>query len=866
MVLCLAGHTPPAFASNQPGCCDRHLRSRRAFKALRFSCIFALILVLLIPIRDTLPGAAQTEYNHAWRLFQQGYLAKSQQEAELGYKQFQRSAPPWAAKFQLLQAESMLYRGMYDSALGVLAAYRDSSSQEGAVQKLAIEAFALTRQDQTSLASQKITQAQAICSGADFNACGEVLAARAILAIKHSQLAPARQFFLETLAFARSHNDHWLQASMTSNLGYIALQVDHYDEAVDWSRSAYQEAVTFGYKNIAQAAAGNLGWAYYQLGDNERALEQFLQAERSAQQLGNIRYQLKWLSTAGYIYQDSGDWPRALDAYRRSLFLAKQIDSKEDIANALEDLAWVSVQGGKLEDADAYINQVEQMETAGGGRRSANLAQTECMLAAARRQDARAESCFRTVQTDAGSPVTIRLNAGYRLAELFESEGNTKAAEETYIATLNTFESARATLKTEETELPFGANAVQIYDRYIHLLMQQGRTEAALGIADQSRARALETRLDAVAGKSPFRPAALNPRQIAQKVNATLLFYWLGEKQSYLWTITPARIAAFTLPDKQQIAGRVESYRRKILELRDPQRADDQDGQLLYKLLVAPAAALIQPAKRVIVLADGELSELNFETLLVPGPGAQARQGYDPNAAVHYLLDDLTLVSAPSLAMLDSPRPTQATGRKLLLLGNPMSPSDDFPALPLFGFEMTRIESHFDKAQMSIFAGQEANPAAYLASHPLQYSYIHFVSHAIANRTAPLDSAIVLSKSSADENSFKLYARDIIKHPIDAKLVTISACYGSGTRFFAGEGLVGLSWAFLRAGAQRVIGALWEVSDDSTPRLMDSLYAHLEQGDSPAVSLRKAKLALLHSQSRFSLPFYWATFQIYDRQ
>jgi CHAT domain-containing protein len=75
-----------------------------------------------------------------------------------------------------------------------------------------------------------------------------------------------------------------------------------------------------------------------------------------------------------------------------------------------------------------------------------------------------------------------------------------------------------------------------------------------------------------------------------------------------------------------------------------------------------------------------------------------------------------------------------------------------------------------------------------------------------------------------------------------------------------------LSWAFLNAGAQQVIGALWEVSDDSTPRLMDKLYQGLTAGDSPAVALRNAKLSLLRSQSRFSAPFYWAPFQIYSRR
>jgi CHAT domain-containing protein len=238
---------------------------------------------------------------------------------------------------------------------------------------------------------------------------------------------------------------------------------------------------------------------------------------------------------------------------------------------------------------------------------------------------------------------------------------------------------------------------------------------------------------------------------------------------------------------------------------------------------------------------------------------------------MHYLLDDATLLSAPSLAMLAAAKPRRNADRNLLLLGDPVSPNQDYPSLPLFGSEMTRIERHFAPRHLAVFAGGQATPAAYLTGNPAQYSYIHFVSHAVASRTDPLDSAIILSGSPLSggkvaEDSFKLYARDIMQHPIDARLVTISACYGSGTRSYAGEGLVGLSWAFLRAGAHSVIGALWEVSDDSTPRLMDTLYQGLENGQAPAVALRNAKLTLLHSQSRFRMPFYWAPFQIYTRR
>ena len=128
---------------------------------------------------------------------------------------------------------------------------------------------------------------------------------------------------------------------------------------------------------------------------------------------------------------------------------------------------------------------------------------------------------------------------------------------------------------------------------------------------------------------------------------------------------------------------------------------------------------------------------------------------------------------------------------------------------------------------------------------------------------SPLDSAIVLSAASPQEDSFKLYARDIVQKPLRAQLVTISTCYGAGARAYSGEGLVGLSWAFLRTGAHNVIGALWEVSDASTPQLMDSLYDGLTKGESPDSALRSAKLALLHSNSPFRKPFYWAPFQLY---
>jgi CHAT domain-containing protein/Tfp pilus assembly protein PilF len=823
------------------------------------------LLPILIPLRDPAAVNAQVEYSHARQLFVRGDLEGSQQAAERGYKRFQTDDSKWASEFLLLKAQTLLQRGMYGITLRTLRDRNfDAGGPDALIRSLTIQSIAFLRLPQQNLAEKRLGQARDLCKDARYDSCGEVLQAQGIFAVREGEFQQARKLFLASHHFAMAHHDEYLDASAVLNLGWTALQVDHFDEALEWLAMATRMSGKIGAGDLKEKCLGNLGWAYYQLGDDEKALQQFLEAEGIAALAGNLRERMKWLSTAGYVYRDSGDLTRAMECYRKAFSFAKQLDSREDIEVALEDLAQLSVMNGDLNDAGAYIDQVVPMETASGEKSSPNLILTKGLFAVAQHHDGEAEADFRSVWTDRDSLTTLRLDAGSDLATLYESQHRVSAAEQMYNSTLATYESARATLEKEEAQLPFGANATQVYDDYIHLMVSEGRTGDALATADQSRARTLGQGLDTAAGKSSYRAGSIDPRRVAQMSDATLLFYWLGARQSYLWAISPTRVAMYLLPPQQQITARVQSYRKSILSLRDPRMSDNQDGLWLYNVLIAPARALIQPRKPVIILDDGALSELNFDSILVPDPSSV--KGNTPNPTTHYLVEDFTLVSAPSIAMLGARQKSRDGGARMLLLGDPVSASQDFPTLPLSGYEMTKIESHFGKSQFTVFAGSHATPAAYLTSHPSQYSYIHFVSHAIASRNDPLDSAIVLSKSNADESSFKLYARDIIKERIDAQLVTISACYGSGTRLYAGEGLVGLSWAFLRAGAHRVIGALWEISDISTPRLMDSFYGHLAAGDSPENSLRMAKLKLIHSQSRFSLPFYWAAFQMYDRE
>jgi CHAT domain-containing protein len=241
---------------------------------------------------------------------------------------------------------------------------------------------------------------------------------------------------------------------------------------------------------------------------------------------------------------------------------------------------------------------------------------------------------------------------------------------------------------------------------------------------------------------------------------------------------------------------------------------------------------------------------LNFEALLVLAPKP------------HFWIEDVTLSTASSLTLLAGKFGPMAANGKLLLVGNAVQAAPEFPVLRQAATEMEDIERYFPEPRRTVLQGPQATSTGFLDSQPGKFSYIHFVTHGTASRAHPLDSAVILSP---DGGSYKLYAWNIVKQPLSAELVTISACNSAGARAYSGEGLVGLSWAFLRAGAHNVISALWEVNDVSTARLMDKMYSELSLGKTPASALRTAKLSLLRSDSVFKKPFYWAPFQLYSR-
>ena len=710
-------------------------------------------------------------------------------------------------------------------------------------------------------AERNIRLAEEACRTSPEATCGGVLRARGILAVQQGQPDKAGQFFEQTLDFARFHGDQFLEATALLNLGVGALQQQHYDEAIDRTDAAYRISAALDAGTIGTKALGNLGWAYYNLGEPEKSLELSLDAEKRATEVGDVIDQLSWLTNAGYVYAQLHDYVRAKRSYLDALSLARKTQGQEDIYNALRALALVSVQSGELDQARAYSDEAIGIAQKDNNRLDELYPLLVKGLIGAQANDVLvAERIFREVEQDSNGNASLKWRAEHGLARLYEGEKRADLAGREYRAALTTFEETRLSLKHSDSKLPFSTNAARIYDDYVHFLVAQGKTEDALRWADYSRARTLAEGLGLLSKDKHNHagPPALKASEISRRAKGTILFYWLGEKQSYLWAITPPITRLFPLPPGTEIDSLVQRYRKGLNGPEDV-LSSSEDGRALYRTLVEPAKALLARDTKVFIIPDGSLNNLNFETLVVDQPKP------------HYWIEDADVVNASSLRVLaasfihDNPRQSAGERKRtprLLLIGNSVAPSKEYPELPRAGEQMANVARHFPASQRQVYQRDQANPSAYLAGNPETFSHIHFVAHGTASRLSPLDSAIVLSKSAVDTEPFKLYARDIVQHRLHAELVTISACYGAGSRAYSGEGLVGLAWAFLRAGAHNVIASLWEVTDASTEQLMDRFYDELDKGASPDAALRAAKLSLLHG-SAFRNPFYWAPFQLY---
>ncbi|HLJ91544.1 MAG TPA: CHAT domain-containing protein [Candidatus Angelobacter sp.] len=365
--------------------------------------------------------------------------------------------------------------------------------------------------------------------------------------------------------------------------------------------------------------------------------------------------------------------------------------------------------------------------------------------------------------------------------------------------------------------------------------------------------------------------------------DTALLEYSLGTDKSFLWVIKTNSLGSYELPKQAEIEA-VARQAYKELSINNP--AGGQGATIaLGRMLLGPASGQLA-SKRLVIVADGVLEYIPFAALH-SASGAPLVEEHEivnlPSAATLSLLrremegrssapKQIAVLADPVFSRNDKRVTSSKSNVPVAITAAERSEgvqraTNDTGMLTLDRLPATRREAH----AIIAISGPDASLLALdfdanrkMATSPElgQYRIIHFASHTLLNSRAPQLSGIVLSmvdETGEPQDGF-LQAHEIFNLKLHADMVVLSACETALGKEIRGEGLIGLTRAFMYAGAPRVVASLWRVPDNATSELMVAFYQKmLTDRLRPAEALRQAQLAL-QRENRWSAPYYWAGF------
>ena len=723
----------------------RDYRGGRSVPGLRTSSHWYRVLLLVL----LLVGCARrqsfdpdTVFRQATLFQQRGDLQQAQSLADRGLAHFSNHTDSdWYWKFRLLRAEVLISLGRTPEASSLLqgSAPTPPSNPELQARVLLDQGWAESSLSHFHEAKPYFDQSLQLAESHRLPSLEtEIKLRRGAALVRLGDMGGAEADFRSALELSEQLKNDYLQAAALGNLGFLRMNTARYDEAVFWFDRALVLFNQLQLKSSIARALNNIGYCYTQLGESDKATPLFERAARLAADTGDLADRYVSLGRLADSYQDSGDYKEALSYYQQAIAVARQAHSPYWAAKWLGTIAATSAEMGDLVHAEDYNRQAIELEAQVGNPVESLLPQINAArIAEARQQPGEAEKIYRSVTQAAQNlkgteALGVMLEARGRLAKLLVAMHREHEAEAEFQLALAFINARRSELSQDDYRISYLSSRVHFYQDYVDFLVAQHRDADALNVAESSRARVLAEKLG---GSSPAGIAANQHdyRKLARTSKNTLLSYWLAPARSFLWVVTPSRIATFTLPPAAEIAALVNGYGGMIEGLRDPMREEGEAGNKLYQTLVAPARSLIPAGSNVAVVLDGALHNLNFETLSAAEP--------EP----HYWIDDVTISVVPSLDLLYRNLGRQR-GRtdSLLLIGDPQPPDQkSFPRLLNAALEIDSLKRQFSRAVVR--TGAEAAPLVYAESKPEQFSVIHFAAHAEANHDDPLDSAIILS-------------------------------------------------------------------------------------------------------------------------
>ncbi len=622
-------------------------------------------------------------------------------------------------------------------------------------------------------------------------------------------------------------------------LGFFTWALETYGRAVEIDSSA---------GNIHDLAVDymNIGNVYNDLGMFRKSIQSYETAARCYGQLRDTSGLSMVYGNLGAALYDMGDYEKSRGYLSRSVLLNRGMDTL-GLANAKLNLAVVMVKEKRFTGLDDLLSETAAVYSRLSRKSEQGFALT--CLGRVYRQTGKplnAEKCFKeaielfgqTENPDLGW-IAYAEYAGLK----FQSRDTSSALSLLTRATKN-LESLRSGNEDESVLTRFMENELQeTYRFYVYLNILKGKNSEAVRALENIKARTLDT------------PDCTGARWDS---SARIVEFFNYDSLWFAFTFLNEKINVRFLPGPADLRLRVRDYYHLI-------RSEKSDtGRLkvlssrLYNQLMAPIMTESGGTGPLVIVPDGILHYLPFETL------------WTGNS---FLVERFAVRYVPAMRMFRRNTGLQdagiGKGASVLIfksdyrdMGNGMQ-GVPFEPLPHIEQEKTAIRGHFSGDSVTVLDGiVRESDIRNLGMDSI--SILHMATHGLNNPVYPEMSSLVVGTDTDSAYDGYLTAGEIEKMSLKARLVVLSACETSLGEMLMGEGMIGLTRAFLKSGSGGVISTLWKIRDSATAKLMDRFYHYLKKENSdPGSALQKAKTDLLNSD--YAHPFFWGAFVMWGR-
>lgn len=347
--------------------------------------------------------------------------------------------------------------------------------------------------------------------------------------------------------------------------------------------------------------------------------------------------------------------------------------------------------------------------------------------------------------------------------------------------------------------------------------------------------------------------------------NTTLLEFFTADSTTYAFTISKNDIAVHELATPQ-LTDKVEAFRTSIIS-KDVATYKKQ-AHLLYTTLIAPVANKLV-GDNLIIIPDASLWHLNFDLLLTK------KDDSNNPALLSYMLREYAITYANSANLLfqdfKNETETKTTPECLAFSFSDSTQITDSQTMRLAALRNTGADLPGTRKEIKAISNI-IDGEYYFGSNAIEanfkknadrYAIIHLALHGEVDNEHPENSKLFFTKTKDTLEDNNLYSHELFALDIPAELAVLSACNTGTGKIAKGEGIMSLGTAFQYAGTKSLVLTGWEVSDKTTPEIMQYFYTNLKEGMNKGKALQQAKLQYLTTADiNRTDPFYWGGFYL----